>query len=455
MRSCLWSVFIPRLKLFYSVMNQKPPMDNHPTISPRLQTSATSNEAPQSNAEPQRNARRIPALDGLRGVAIFLVVCQHYLGDSGGGEFGSLLYRFRQLFRLGWTGVDLFFVLSGFLIGGILLQARDSENYYRVFYLRRVHRILPIYYLWILLAVLIGTAVPHWIPNTIPSAAVGIRSIPIYFLFLQNFPFYHSNSFYWYWLGVTWSLAVEEQFYLIAPLLIRSLSRVSLIVTLGATVVLAPVLREFVYRFLPQSLYWYTVMPCRADSLAVGMLAALAWKGDGIRAFLLARTKSVYRVLIFFACGIPILLKYFPGPWVHFTAVFGFSWLAFFYVTVLFAVLIDPNGTLARIMRWRWLMKLGGVSYCVYLIHLPINGMLHGFLLRSTPSIASLPGIGVTLLAAVLTFGLAALSWEYFEGPMVRLGHRYQYSLRTRISPAPVTIPGVGQAGIGGSVKQG
>jgi len=92
---------------------------------------------------------RIPQLDGLRGVAILLVIALHYLNDSEHGSFGSFLYRFGSTFRLGWVGVDLFFVLSGFLIGGILLDAREAKNYFRTFYIHRFFRILPIYYLWV------------------------------------------------------------------------------------------------------------------------------------------------------------------------------------------------------------------------------------------------------------------------------------------------------------------
>ena len=402
-------------------------------------------------AEPQENAGRIPELDGLRGLAILLVVSLHNVAGASGGEFGSFLYRFKQVFRLGWSGVDLFFVLSGFLIGGILLRARDSQNYYSVFYLRRVHRIFPIYYLWIVLYFPIHIVGQNLIPNTIPGTEAGIRSISIYLLFLQNF-ISRPLDFDWRWLAVTWSLGVEEQFYLIAPVLIRALSRVSLIYMLGITVVLAPVLRELVYRFSPHSFYWTTLMPCRADTLAIGILAAIAWNDKSVRAFLSAKSKIIYRVLIFLFCGLPILLKYFPGPESQVTGVLGYSWLALFYVTLLFTVLVDSNGKLARIMRWRWLMKLGGISYCVYLIHIPINEILHASLLRSAPSIASLSGIGVTLLAVVLTLGIAVLSWKYFEEPMVRRGHRFRYNFKNLLSPAPVPLRGDVQSAAEGGV---
>jgi peptidoglycan/LPS O-acetylase OafA/YrhL len=91
--------------------------------------------------------RRVPELDGLRGVAILIVIVYHYVGTGPKSPPGSVLGIVRDSFRIGWSGVDLFFILSGFLIGGILLDARSSPKYFQTFYLRRVHRILPIYYL--------------------------------------------------------------------------------------------------------------------------------------------------------------------------------------------------------------------------------------------------------------------------------------------------------------------
>jgi peptidoglycan/LPS O-acetylase OafA/YrhL len=428
-------------RIFTMKINTNPhasmPMDTMVNTAPAIPSSrqarAASDEVDQSRTSPQGSGRRIPELDGLRGVAILLVLSLHYVAESGGGEFGSALYRFKQLFRLGWSGVDLFFVLSGFLIGGILLQARDSENYFRIFYTRRVFRIFPIYYSWILLYFLIRTVGSHWIPGSMPVVADGIHRIPVYLLFLQNiFGSLPNGSFDWYWLAVMWSLAVEEQFYLVAPILIRALSRRSLVATLCSTVILAPILRELAYRFTPRGeSLWYSLMPCRADALAIGMLAAIAWKTDEIRASLIAQKNSIYKALIFFACGLPVLLKFFPGVTNHFTAVAGYSWLALFYVTLMLAILADPNGKLGSAMRSKWLMRLGGISYCVYLIHFPVNGILHSVLLGSRPSIAGLSGVSVTLLAAAVTVGLALLSWEYFEGPLLRLGHRYKYRMTT------------------------
>src|SRR5580704_6073285 len=95
---------------------------------------------------------RIPALDGLRGLAISLVVFFHYgWFKSEHGWAATAANVIGTVFRLGWTGVDLFFVLSGFLIGGILMDHRDAENYFRTFYIRRICRIFPLYFLWVAL----------------------------------------------------------------------------------------------------------------------------------------------------------------------------------------------------------------------------------------------------------------------------------------------------------------
>jgi len=112
------------------------------------------------SAAPVRSRQeRVPELDGLRGAAIFMVVVFHYLEQQGTVSGGGLTPILQRVALMGWSGVDLFFVLSGFLIGGILVDARNSPSYFRTFYTRRFFRIIPIYYLWILAyIVLVGVA---------------------------------------------------------------------------------------------------------------------------------------------------------------------------------------------------------------------------------------------------------------------------------------------------------
>jgi peptidoglycan/LPS O-acetylase OafA/YrhL len=219
---------------------------------------------------------RIPELDGLRGTAIFLVAILHYVAVPG----SRLQYFVLRFVSIGWTGVDLFFVLSGFLIGGILLDVRNSPSRFKTFYARRFFRIIPIYYAWILfyaLIVIIGAFVPAVAETNVmlsPTQLMGIDS-----LFLQNIFFRLDGPLSDVWFR---SLAVEEQFYLVVPLLITLLSRRTLTKLLISIIVGAPLLRLATVFSAPgdvsSSWLTYTLTPCRADALACGVLAAILWR---------------------------------------------------------------------------------------------------------------------------------------------------------------------------------
>ena len=156
----------------------------------------------------------IPALDGLRGIAIILVMLHHftYYRPTSGIDalIGSVLF-------FGWTGVDLFFVLSGFLITGILLDTRGSERYFTSFYARRTLRIFPLYYLVLFLAFVVLPKFP-----AVHPVLAGQADVPPqwpYWLYLTNFSI-ADRGWVHGWVDVAWSLAIEEQFYLVWPLVI-------------------------------------------------------------------------------------------------------------------------------------------------------------------------------------------------------------------------------------------
>ena len=220
------------------------------------------------------SSKRIPELDGLRGLAILLVIIAHYFPLFTLAEDHVILRRVLRLFALGWSGVDLFFVLSGFLIGGILFESRGSPRYFKTIYLRRAYRILPIYSLWLLLYLLVASTWHFFVPQP-PIGSADLRHFPYYLLFLQNFLFFKGHLEI-IWLGVIWSLAIEEQFYLCAPFVVRNLRVRPLVMVLGSLVLIAPLLRLAVFLWLPQQiLLVYLSIFCRADALALGMLAAV------------------------------------------------------------------------------------------------------------------------------------------------------------------------------------
>ena len=335
---------------------------------------------------------RIPELDGLRGLAILLVILCHYVGNAGHAPLGFWPHRFLSAFTAGWSGVDLFFVLSGFLIGGILLNAREAPRYFRTFYMRRVFRILPIYYLWTLLfgATVVGAVV--FSPGQFGVSARDLLRVPVQLLFLQNI-FIGMPHFQWTWFVVTWSLAIEEQFYLFAPPLIRFLSPRNFVAVLVATVALAPILRFLLFRYWAPGTYLCAfLMPCRADALAWGMLLAVGWRKTWFREFVQRNGAKLEGVLAGLFLGVGTLLWWLVHPLNGVTVTIGFSWLAVFYSAVLLIVLSKPKSWIAGVMRWKFLGRLGGISYCVYILHDAFNFFAHRVFLHAEPQIFTAKG---------------------------------------------------------------
>jgi peptidoglycan/LPS O-acetylase OafA/YrhL len=368
---------------------------------------------------------RIPELDGLRGTAILLVLVGHYFAAPG---TGAVRFLSGYWVRLGWTGVDLFFVLSGFLIGGILLAVRDSPDYFKTFYARRFFRIIPIYYAWIALYVLLSLIAGSFLTARVGSVQKTGIFILAHLLFLQNFKDFLNSTVSFWWLSLTWSLAVEEQFYLVAPLLVRYLPKRILALALIAVMFGAPILR-LVVRNSFSSGPWlaYRLMPCRADSLAAGVLVALLWSNLKSRAWIEAHALLLYGLFAILFAGVAYLWRYHSDPLLLLTQTAGYTWLALFFALLLLLVLSRRASFLAALMRFSFLREIGGVSYCIYIIHTAVFLFCHQILLHALPAVTDVKAAGVTLLAAFVTYGIAKLSWKYFEQPMVRRGHAFQF----------------------------
>lgn len=386
-----------------------------------------SQEVAKSQSSDQTPSRRVPELDGLRGLAILFVFLAHYLGGTGHLHFGWPIRQVFSAMNVGWSGVDLFFVLSGFLIGGILLEVKTAPRYFRAFYMRRVYRILPIYYSWILLYVVVVLIALAGGPNSFSVSERELKQVLPQLLFLQNFQF-SLFPFQQAWFVVTWSLAVEEQFYLFAPLVIRFLSTRNLVIVLCSATVGAPLMRFLVFRYWsPDSLATVYLLPCRADALALGVLLAVGWRSRAFRALAGRHERVLQWTLFFLSAGICCTLKWMVGPVTLLRATIGYSWFALLYACLLLMALSQTNTWLAATLRSKSLRWLGTISYCVYIIHLTVLLLTHQLILHRGPEFYSLPGAAVTALAAILTLALAALSWRYFEKPLIRRGHTYLY----------------------------
>jgi peptidoglycan/LPS O-acetylase OafA/YrhL len=372
---------------------------------------------------------RIPELDGLRGLAILLVLLGHYIGLADRSPLPPMVRHFLGAFGAGWIGVDLFFVLSGFLIGGILLDARTSPHYFRTFYLRRVFRILPVYYLWTLLYALIVVGAILLFPGRTSLAVADLKQVPIQLLFLRNIIIGGMPPLALAWFMATWSLAVEEQFYLLAPPLIRFVSLRKLVIVLIAVIAVLPAVRLLLIHYLGVRgiLAAYFTMPCRADSLAWGILLAAAWRWPACQEYLKRRRAPLQVATGVLLAGVCVLLPWFARPNGAVTLSVGLSWLGLFFSALLLLVLSQTKGWVAGCARWRALRSLGAVSYCVYVIHTAVNTYTNRLVLGTAPQLYNAKGVGVTLLSVALTLGIAALSWRFFEKPLIRRGHRYRY----------------------------
>jgi peptidoglycan/LPS O-acetylase OafA/YrhL len=372
---------------------------------------------------------RISQLDGLRGVAIGLVILYHYFSLHLTVAAHTAAWFLVYPTRFGWSGVDLFFVLSGYLIGGILLDARNSSNYFGVFYLRRFFRIVPIYYLVLIVFFsLIGWFGRH--PSHLWPWSLQ-ENLPrfTYFLFLQNIWGAITNSLGSAPLAVYWSLSVEEQFYFTLPLLVRFLSRERLRALAVEIILLAPMLRIALFSFYPSHTHsWYLLMPCRADSLFFGVLAAVVLSDREWRNKIEGNRGILQMLILLLTAGVPFVAQ---TQWAFHGLIMVslmFSWFAALYFLVLIYAVTFTASSLTSVLNWGWLRKLGIIAYGVYLLHEGILDFLRcaiatmpGFL-RSCPyEVVALVSIGVTIL-------MAQLSWQKFEKPLVDFSHRYKYN---------------------------
>lgn len=390
-----------------------------------------------------RSSSRVPELDGIRGIAISLVLIWHY--GAGGlvqtQDHTVTAYLVRAL-GFTWSGVDLFFVLSGYLIGGILLDNREATNYFEVFYIRRVCRIFPLYFAYLSVVVL-GVSIFRGVASTDAVKLLFVDDIPrwSYATFTQNFLMATHGS--GIWLNITWSLAVEEQFYLILPGVIRFLPVRRLPHLLMAVIVATPFVRIGLFYLHPSAgLPAYLWLPCRADALLLGVLCAYMMRTEKARTYIASHTKSLYIVFTGLLLAIPIVLVD-SRPITPFPMTFyGYSLLALLYTCLLLIAVTERRGIISAITRNGLLRKLGTLAYGIYIFHQGMSGLCHALILRQTPRM-QVPADALAMLCALLlTIALASLSWNFFEKPLVRFGHLFKYTrMRSTTLPPNVSNP--------------
>jgi peptidoglycan/LPS O-acetylase OafA/YrhL len=363
----------------------------------------------------------LPALDGLRGIAILLVIVHHAALPSG--ELSHPVVN--EILHLGFAGVDLFFVLSGFLITGILLDARGGDGYYRAFYGRRLLRIAPAYYLflaitWLVIPLL--TADPSFAPPPEYRADGAAHAV-----YGSNLLFAWSGEVRWRPVGHLWSLSIEEQFYLVWPLLVAALSPRALARLCAAMIAAAIALRLVLV--VAGAPHWtvYPLTPARWDGLAMGALLALAWRGHG--ATLIERPRlAIY-------LGLAGLYAVFVvdgglGKAGDAMEVWGYSAIALTFAGILIAALrASPDSRLHHVLTWRWLRAVGALGYAMYLWQILARYAFRVFVMDWLEPRAGfwLTQVASLTFVLVASLALAWLSWHLVEARFLRLKRHFPY----------------------------
>jgi peptidoglycan/LPS O-acetylase OafA/YrhL len=364
---------------------------------------------PAGSAPPEKG--HIAALDGLRGVAVLMVLALHFSGGSQSAN--PLLHAVKVAAKSGWAGVSLFFVLSGFLISGILWQGRHQSHWWRRFIVRRSLRIFPLYYLALGL-VLLSTFLWH-------TTHAAVRPLLVYVFYLQNV-----ESIPHEMLGLTplpvyhlWSLAIEEQFYLVWPLLLLAMPTARRALQLCAAVFAL----SFFFRFFTAQQFLAYATPSRIGEMAVGAWLAVAIQEHPEWIVPLRR----FAPAIFWAAMAAVGLCAWPSRDVTlghppmYVAGLALLPLAF---AALVLMTMHP-GRVSGFLSFAPLRHLGAISYGVYVYHV----LLYPVMVRAARLLARnhAPGTEKAILVPVslmITLVVAELSYRLFERPILRLKDR-------------------------------
>lgn len=312
------------------------------------------------------------------------------------------------------------------MIGGILLRNREAENYFKVFYLRRAFRILPLYFALLAAFFAIRFGLPMGADASFDPGQIPFWSYP---LLVQNFHMAFTGAWGPGPLGVTWSVAIEEQFYLFLPLLIRWVPPRAQLRTFILLAISGPVFR--IYAPVPAATF---LLSGSLDLFFSGVI--LAWFFEHYPATFKSPTCRLLAMMIFAAGGLGMAWLAVRGGFGHFReTVITFFWGAFLWLVLSFM------GTrLTAPLRWKPLCWVGGISYGVYLLHVFISHLVFQGVFGALPTEAQgLPGFLLTCGCLALILLVTHLSARYFERPLTALGHRFAYlsTLDSQLSTSP------------------
>jgi peptidoglycan/LPS O-acetylase OafA/YrhL len=392
---------------------------------------------PHATAEAPAKAGRghLPELDGVRGFAILLVLGLHFLCSQIDQPNSPIEALIKKLTGYGRWGVDLFFVLSGFLITGILWDTRGSRRYFKTFYMRRTLRIFPLYYATLLVLVVL---IPSSLALQYAPEVLRVRELQGWLWpYLANVYVAKTGAFDIPYVAHFWTLAVEEHFYLFWPFAVGLLSRRTAMGLSVALSVLAVSLRIAVGIWGPNPFYAHVLTPCRLDALCIGGFLALAARGPLGTAGVgpLAR-----RWLLPTAGGVLLTSAvHAVSPGHALTEPLRELFLALCFGCAIVLAATDYGPALYRSwLRAGWLRWLGKYSYGLYVFHGIIAYALGAH--HTLPYFVGLTGSSLgglllqALVATAVSIGISVVSYELFEAPFLRLKKWFEPSVTAQPS---------------------
>jgi peptidoglycan/LPS O-acetylase OafA/YrhL len=356
-------------------------------------------------------------LDGLRAIAVLAVIAQHTLPMPAALNIGRL-------------GVRLFFVLSGFLITGILLRSKVKSpdgpaKWYalRSFYVRRLLRIFPLYYLVIGVALVLALG---------PARAYVVSLLS----YTSNLQGAAEGHFLAAPLGHFWSLAVEEQFYMLWPTFILFLPWRSLPYAVATMIVAGPISRFFVLRWTGNHVSAQLVTTSCLDTLGGGALLALLAHRDSLGSALRERLGwlcAVGGIALLAALVVMRVMNTGYTPYV----VLEDTASTLMFVALVHRAATGFRGWAGGLLEWRPLVYVGTISYGVYVFHniVPTAALLPQRLGISL-ALPTGEGLGMFLFVTVVTITLATISWWLFERPVNRLKEYFPYATKQGVPSA-------------------
>jgi peptidoglycan/LPS O-acetylase OafA/YrhL len=381
------------------------------------------------DAHPQapRAGAHVAVLDGVRGVAILMVLCVHFIGDSPAHT--ALGRAMVKLANYGIWGVDLFFVLSGFLITGLLYDSKKSAHYFRDFYVRRTLRIFPLYYGVLALLFIVLPALPTPYPAGLAESAHHQAWL---WLYASNGYLAIHRAWALPYVGHFWSLAVEEQFYLIWPIVVLSFGRRSLLGICVAVTVLALALRSVLSFAGAGYIAQVVLTPCRFDALCVGGFLALAVRSVGLER--VARMARLSLGPLLFLVLLASAWNALRGSLSDFVLPIRGTLIALTFGALLVTSLVSrTQSPLSRVLRSRVMCFLGTRSYGIYVFHGIIAYGMGEHLATLDGLVARIGSVSAMVVEAVVGAGVsilvAAASFELFEKPFLRLKSRLAPSM--------------------------